>query len=152
MVDQAYAALPHRAAACPDAGGDPWQVSVRSDSAAYEWETLDHWHGRGWRFAVSADMSKQLRREIMALAPEAWTICGQEAKGVIREWAEVSYVPSRATEKQDAPAYRYLAIRVRTPQGVLFGDGASVKHFAVVTNDWKTTGRRSYLAARQGRS
>jgi hypothetical protein len=134
LVDQATAALPHRAA------DDPWQVSVRSDSAAYEQATLDHWHTRGWRFAVSADMSQALQREIVALPPDAWTVCGQEATGVVREWAEVAYVPSRKTEKKDAPIYRYLAIRVRTPQGVLFGDGDSVKHFAVVTNDWQTDG------------
>ena len=134
LVDQAAAALPHRPP------GDPWQVSVRSDSAAYEQATLDHWHQRQWRFAVSADMSTALQREIVALPPAAWTVCGQEATGVIREWAEVAYVPSRKTEKKDAPVYRYLAIRVRTPQGVLFGDGDSVKHFAVVTNDWATAG------------
>ena len=58
LVDTAFAALPHRSAE------DPWQVSVRSDSAAYEWETLDHWHTRRWRFAVSADMSPALRKEI----------------------------------------------------------------------------------------
>jgi hypothetical protein len=139
LVDTAFAALPHRPAA------DPWQVSVRSDSAAYEQETLDHWHQRHWRFAVSADMSKALLREIVALPPEAWRVYAQEERGVIREWAEVAYVPSRKTEKKDAPVYRYLAIRIRTPQGVLFGDGDSVKHFAVVTNDWATAGQTLLL-------
>jgi hypothetical protein len=135
LVDHGFATLPHRPA------DDPWRVSVRSDSAAYEQATLDHWQSRGWRFAVSADMSPALRKEIVALRSEAWTVCGQEANGVIREWAEVAYVPSHKSEKKDAPVYRYLAIRIRTPQGVLFGDGASVKHFAVVTNDWETDGR-----------
>jgi hypothetical protein len=139
LVDTAFAALPHRPAA------DPWQVSVRSDSAAYEQETLDHWHTRRWRFAVSADMSQALLREITALPPEAWSVYAQEERGVIREWAEVAYVPSRKTEKKDAPVYRYLAIRIRTPQGVLFGDGDSVKHFAVVTNDWATAGQTLLL-------
>jgi hypothetical protein len=135
LVDTAVAALPHRPA------DDPWRVSVRSDSAAYEQATLDHWHSRGWRFAVSADLSPSLRKEIIALPPEAWTVCGEEASGVVREWAAVAYVPSRKTEKKDAPVYRYLAIRIRSPQGVLFGDGASVKHFAVVTNEWETNGQ-----------
>jgi hypothetical protein len=135
LVDEAAAVLPARA---PD---DAWQVSVRSDSAAYEQEILDHWHGRGWRFAVSADMSPQLRREILALEPAAWQFWGQEAKGVIREWAEVAFVPGRAGEKRGTTPYRYLAIRVRTPQGVLFGDGNTVKHFAVVTNDWEADGQ-----------
>ena len=136
LVDTAFAALPHRPA------DDPWHVSVRSDSAAYEQATLDHWHQRQWRFAVSADLSKTLLREIVALPPAAWSVYAQEARGVIREWAEVAYVPSRKTEKKDAPVYRYLAIRIRTPQGLLFGDGDSVKHFAVVTNDWQTSGQQ----------
>jgi Transposase DDE domain group 1 len=133
LVDEAYAALPARD---PEA----WEVRVRSDSAAYEQQVLDHWAGRGWRFAVSADMSPQLRREVLALEPEAWQFWTQEAKGVVREWAEVPFVPSRTGEKRDTQPYRYLAIRVRTPQGVLFGDGNTVKHFAVVTNDWETAG------------
>jgi hypothetical protein len=137
LVDQAYASLPARAADAEDA----WQVSVRSDSAAYEQDTLDHWHGRHWRFAVSADMSRQLHAAIVALPPEAWTFWAEEPRGAIREWAEVPFVPSRKVEKKDARPYRYLAIRVRTPQGVLFGDGSTVKHFAVVTNDWGTDGR-----------
>ena len=86
MVDQAYEALPARE------GG--WQVRVRSDSAAYEYEALDHWQERGWKFAVSADMSPQLRAEIEALPLEAWQEWGQERSGVVREWAEVAYVPS----------------------------------------------------------
>lgn len=137
LVDQAFAALPHRPA------DDPWQVNVRSDSAAYGQDILDHWHARRWRFAVRADLSHALHREIVALPPEAWRIYAQAERGGIREWAEVAYVPSRKTEKKDAPVYRYLAIRVRTPpQGVLFGDGDSVKHCAVVTNDWETPGQQ----------
>jgi len=105
-VDEAFAALP---------SGREWKVSVRSDSAAYQGDLLDHWAGKGWRFAVSADMSQQLR-------------------------AEVAYVPSRTSERKDGEPYRYVAIRVRPPQGILFGDGERVRHFAVVTNDWDTPG------------
>ena len=101
LVDEAYAALPARDA------DDDWQVSVRSDSAAYDQQVWDHWQGRGWRFAVSADMSSQLRREILALEPEAWRFWTQEATGVVREWAEVPFVPSRADEKRNTPPYRY---------------------------------------------
>ncbi len=133
MVDQAYQALPARP------GG--WQVRVRSDSAAYEYEALDHWQERGWKFAVSADMSPQLRAEIEALPLEAWQPWAQEPSGVVREWAEVAYVPSRETEKRDTQPYRYVAIRVRGAQGVLFADGATVKHFAVVSNDWEMDGQ-----------
>ena len=98
LVDRAYASLPERE------GG--WQVAVRSDSAAYEGALLDHGAERGWRFAVSADMTPALRREIAALAPEAWQFGKQEREGVVREWAEVPYVPSRQTERRDAQPYR----------------------------------------------
>lgn len=70
-----------------------------------------------------------------------WQPWAQEAEGQVREWAEVPYVPSRRQESKDAPVYRYLAIRVLRQQGALFDDGASVRHFAVVTNWWDWDGR-----------
>lgn len=133
VVDQAYESLPQHE--------DGWQVSVRSDSAAYEQAILDHWAERGWTFAVSADMSRQLRAAIEALLPEAWQMWREEADGYVREWAEVAYVPSRIPEQRDRPPNRYLAIRVRPPQGLLFGDGSAARHFAVVTNDWQAEGQ-----------
>jgi hypothetical protein len=132
LVDTAAKALPPR-----EAG---WQLQIRSDSAAYEHALLDHWRERGWRFAVSADMSPALKREITALPPDAWHSWEIEANGVVREWAEVAYVPSRAVEKKSLPPDRYVAIRLRAAQGSLFADGADVKHFAIVSNDWQTNG------------
>ena len=58
----------------------------------------------------------------------------------LREWAEVPFVPSRRYEHRDAEPYRYLALRIRPPQGTLFGDGAEARHFAIVTNDQDTPG------------
>lgn len=133
LVDRAYASLP------PREGG--WRVAVRSDSAAYDQAVLDHWAGRSWRFAVSADMTLALRKEVLAVAPVAWQAWCQELNGVVREWAEVSFVPTRRYEAHDAQPYRYLAIRLRQPQGRLFGDGNDIKHFAVVTNDWEMPGQ-----------
>lgn len=132
VVDEAYQALPP----------GEWNVRVRSDSAAYEPEgILDHWHGRGWEFAVSADMSPQLRGAIEELAEQEWHAWKTEAKGAVREWAELPYVPSRKQEKKDAPAYRYVAIRVRQQQGQLWPDGSRVRHYAVVTNRWEMGGQ-----------
>jgi hypothetical protein len=133
LVDEAYDSLP--------APAEGWQVGVRSDSAAYEVDLLDHWNGKGWKFAVSADMSQQLRAEIGQLPPQAWQLWGVEKGGFVREWAEVPYVPSRVGEKRETKPYRYLAIRIRSPQGLLFSDGNGVKIFAVVSNDWETEGR-----------
>jgi len=131
VVDEAFAMLP---------SGD-WQVKVRSDSAAYERDILDHWNGRQWGFVVSADMSQQLRQEIERLPNEAWKIWKTEKGGVLREWAEVAYVPSLVNERKDSIPYRYVAIRVRRQQGELFEDGTSVRHFAVVTNLWDMEGQ-----------
>lgn len=143
VVDEAYESLPQRE------GG--WHVRVRSDSAAYDQRVLAHWAGRGWTFAVSADMTRQLRAEIVALGPEAWQPWTQERDGFVREWAEVPYVPSRKQERRDTQPYRYLAIRIRPPQGVLFGDGSAVRHFAVVTNDWEMGGQE-LLAWHRGKA
>jgi DDE family transposase len=147
LVDEAVASLPARGGD----GDDGWQISVRSDSAAYEQDVLDHWDGEGWRFAVSADLSPQLHREILALASDEWVFWAQERDGTVREWAEVPFVPSRKVEQKDARPYRYVAVRVRTAQGVLFGDGSTVRHFAVVTNDWDTPGQ-ALLAWHRGKA
>jgi len=133
LVDDAYEGLPEHP--------EGWQVAVRSDSAAYDGKVLDHWNARGWKFAVSADMSRQLRAEMGQLAPQEWHLWEVEKGGFVREWAEVPFVPSREGEKKGTRPYRYLAIRVRSPQGVLFSDGNKVKTFAVVTNDWQTEGK-----------
>jgi hypothetical protein len=133
VVDDAYAALPSRP--------DGWEVRVRSDSAAYEHRVLDHWADRKWTFAVSADMSQQLKAEIDRIGIDEWQPWAVEKGGFVREWAEVTYVPSRSVEKRDVEPYRYLCIRIRSPQGVLFSDGAGVRLFAVVTNDWQMNGR-----------
>lgn len=137
LVDEAYESLP----------GHPegWRVGVRSDSAAYEVKVLDHWNERGWKFAVSADLSQSLRAEINHLAPQEWQLWEVEEGGFVREWAEVPFVPSRQGEKKGTQPYRYVAIRIRSPQGVLFGDGNTVKTFAVVSNDWETPGRELLL-------
>jgi hypothetical protein len=131
IVDEAYNMLPE----------GPWQVKVRSDSAGYQQDVLDHWQGRGWQFAVSADMSQGLRQEIEALPQGVWKACKEERRGMIREWAEVPYVPARQYEKKDSQPYRYLTIRIRRQQGDLFEDGTGVRHFAVVTNMWDMDGK-----------
>ena len=132
IVDEAFATLPT----------GEWQVKVRSDSAAYQQDVLDHWHGRKWRFAVSADMSIHLRKAIEALPTEAWQMWYTEKGGMIREWAEVPFTPSRKNEKKDTFPYRYLAVRIRHQQGELFEDGTAVRHFCVVTNIWDLEGQK----------
>jgi hypothetical protein len=131
LVDEAYEMLPP----------GPWRVKVRSDSAGYQQECLDRWHNRGWDFAVSADMSQGLKREIERLPDDAWHLWKIEKDGVVKEWAEVPYVPARHYESKNSYPYRYVALRLRRQQGELFSDGASVRHFAVVSNLWDMDGQ-----------
>jgi hypothetical protein len=131
VVDEAYEMLP----------AGPWRVKIRSDSAAYQQGVLDHWDSRGWEFAVSADMSPQLRQEIGKLPADAWHLWKTEGGETIREWAEVPYTPTHQYERKDSQPYRYLAIRVRRQQGELLEDGTGVRHFAVVTNIWDMGGQ-----------
>jgi hypothetical protein len=133
LVDEAFGSLPYRE------GG--WRVQVRSDSAAYEQKVLAHWYNLGWRFAVSADMTPQLHGEIAKLPADAWHFWAEERGGVVREWAEVPFVPSRSSEHWDSQPYRYVAVRIRHVQGTLFTDGNEMKHFAIVSNDWETGGQ-----------
>ena len=130
LVDEAYDTLP----------SGSWEVWIRSDSAAYEQDNLDHWDSNKWKFAVSADMSPQLKGVVEAVPAESWRIMDEKG-GVVREWAEVEYMPSKRNEKKDAKPYRYLAVRLRRQQGELFGDGASVRHFAIVSNIWEMDGK-----------
>ena len=112
------------------------QRFVRGDSALYEQDVLAWCEQpeRGIGYAISADMSLQLHAEIMRLPETAWQL-DRDEPDVIREWAEVPYVPEDGDHRKDRPCVRrYLALRVRKRQGELFADGSMVKHFAIVTN------------------
>jgi hypothetical protein len=141
MIDEALAMLPI----------GEWKVKIRSDSAAYDQDILDHWNGNHWGFAVSADMSKQLKQQIEQLPDNAWQLWKTGKGGIIREWAEVPYVPYREYEKKDSQPYRYIAIRVRWQQGEFFEDGSKVRHYAVATNVWEMEGQ-ALLEWQRGRA
>lgn len=126
--------------ACEALGPGDWEVYIRSDSAAYDQENLDHWNSRGWKFAVSADMSPALKEAVSSMPPQSWRMIDEKG-GVIKEWAEVPYVPSRRLEKKDSQPYRYVGVRLRRQQGELFIDGNSVRYLAVVSNIWEMPGQ-----------
>jgi hypothetical protein len=106
------------------------QIRLRADSALYEHALLDWMAGQNIGFAVSADMSPQLRAPIEALPETAWQTDREEADAV-RQWAEVMFVSS---EQRSPQPHRYLAIRVLKKQGSLFADGSDRRHFCIVTN------------------
>jgi len=120
------------------------RISVRIDSAGYEHEVLNWCRedvaGRPpITFAISADMSQELRGVIQALPETAWQKMDEGAR-CVRSWAEVEFVPSKGSTKKGRRPDRYLAIRIQHRQRTLFADGSDVKHFAVVTNDWDRDG------------
>lgn len=124
VVEKAVAALP----------GKLDKIYVRGDSALYEHELMAWMDSRAIAYAISADMSTQLKAAIAALPEDHWRLERQETDAV-REWAEVNYVPDDGIHKKDhATPRRYLAIRIRPLQGDLLGASTGIKHFAIVTN------------------
>jgi hypothetical protein len=118
-------------------------IRVRSDSAAYVHELLD-WCREEKKarppieFAISADVSEELRAAIRDVPEAAWKALRKfNEKGLVvgrKEWAEVEFVPSHPSRKKRMQPDRYLAIRIRPAQGQLFVDGNAYHYFAVVTN------------------
>jgi hypothetical protein len=106
------------------------QIRLRGDSALYEHALLDWMAGQKIGFAVSADMSRELRASIEALPETAWRTDREESDAV-RQWAEVMFV---SAEQRSSQPHRYLAIRILKKQGSLFADGSDRRHFCIVTN------------------
>lgn len=124
VVQKAMGALP----------GGVEQVYLRGGSALYEHDLMDWLDEQGIGFAISADMSPQLRAAIETLPEAAWQTDTHE-RDAARQWAEVAYVPDDGKfQKQTPVKHRYLAIRILKNQGSLFADGSDRRHFAVVTN------------------
>lgn len=110
------------------------EIRLRGDSALYEHDAMTWMDEHRVRYAISVRMSQQIKDCIEALPEDHWKPAGEEAD-VIREWAEVNYVPSDGNwSKEHATPRRYLAIRIKPKQGELLGDGTGLKHFAIVTN------------------
>jgi hypothetical protein len=109
-------------------------LALRADSALYETAVLRWCEDKQIAYAISADMSEQLKCEIRRLPESAWQVERAEPDA-IRSWAEVPYVPDDGDHRKDRPCLRrYLAVRVQPRQGTLFADGSSVHYFAIVTN------------------
>jgi len=117
-------------------------LAFRGDSACYEYELLrwlcDEQREDGPKgridFAVSAVMSPELKASSLKIKEEQWATFGVEADGVLRQWAELGFVPSERYEKKDSRPLRFVGLRIVKPQGELFDDGSAHKTFAVCTN------------------
>jgi hypothetical protein len=92
-------------------------------------------------FAVSARMHPALHQEIVATAEAQWQPYSEDS-AAIKECAEVDYVPEESAENRYREPLRYVAIRIRKKQGMLFADGSAVKYFAVIGNRWDWTPKK----------
>ena len=135
VAKAAFAALPETVT----------EFYYRGDSACHENDLLD-WLRDEQReggpvgrigFAISARMSGALREAVVAVPESDWQEYGKRDEQVIRECAEVAFVPGERSEKKDRQPLRYVGLRIRRRQGDLFPDGSGPKHFAVLSNlDW----------------
>jgi hypothetical protein len=124
------------------------EFAYRADSASYQHDLLNWLRGENkWdrprcpvTFAISADMTPQLKAVIEGMEESAWATLknrdGSEPKeeGITREWAEIPFVPEAEGVKKDSKPDHYIAIRVTRHQQLLFDDGNSVRYYALVTN------------------
>jgi hypothetical protein len=135
VAQAAFAALP----------GTVKEYYYRGDSACHE-KGLVNWLRNEQResgppgrigFALSARMSEALHAAMQAVPEAEWQSYGDPQGEEIRECADVPFVPGEKAEKKDTQPLRYVAIRIRKPQGELFDDGSRVRHFAVLSNLWE---------------
>jgi hypothetical protein len=93
------------------------KVRLRMDTQGYEWELLRYLaEGINPRFgvidfAIGADMTPELKKEIGKLREEEWHELPRKPGQVAQQWAEVCYVPNASATKKDGPQYRFLVTR-----------------------------------------
>lgn len=132
------------------------EIFLRSDSALYDHEVIEfckdggaNGTGREIFFAISADMTEELRAKAVAVPEAEWKpLVGLREEDLLpgrKQWAEVEFVPRKPGENKTLRPDRYLAIRVSPSQRELFADGHRYHYFAVVTNRWKEKGNEVIL-------
>jgi len=119
-VQRAFANLP------------PWVTArrFRADSAAYYTPLLKYLVQEEIGFAISADMTKELRACCTAVATKRWTGLDTREREQV-DVAEVEFAPG--DWPRAAWPLRYVALRFTPCQQELFA-GKSVSYHAVVTN------------------
>jgi hypothetical protein len=102
----------------------------RADSAAYYAPLLKYLVREKIGFAISADMTKELRACCAAVAKRRWALLDAREREQV-DIAEVEFTPG--DWPRDAWPLRYIALRFTPCQQELF-EGKSVRYHAVVTN------------------
>jgi len=127
LIKRGFAALPDSVK----------RLHFRADSACYE-EPVLKWLADPERkegpqgdigFAISADMTPDLRKVCEQVT--LWKLYENRVDETV-EWAEVEFAPGD-WPKESNPL-RYLALRIRKKQGLLFANGSETKYLAVVSN------------------
>lgn len=118
---------------------------VRGDSALYEQKVLRMLDRESVEFAISADVTTQLREEMKKIPKNEWNKYWKitsEGRRVDteKEWAEVAFVPEEKGAKKGERPFRYVGIRIPKKEPDLFE--GRYYHFAVVTNRWDMEGNK----------
>ncbi len=114
----------------------------RGDSACHESRLIswlsDPQRGRepggAIGFAISASSSEGLSKALKKIPDRCWKTFDTESDGTMRQYAEVTFVPSDGYEQKESKPLRYVGLRLLKAQGVLFADGSDRRHYAVITN------------------
>ncbi|HEX7610338.1 MAG TPA: IS1380 family transposase, partial [Solirubrobacteraceae bacterium] len=122
-VQRAFATLP------------PWvgERRFRADSAAYYTPLLKYLVREKIAFAISADMTQELRACCSAVATQRWVRLDTREREAV-DLAEVEFTPGEWP--RDAWPLRYLALRFTPCQQELF-ESKGVRYHAVVTNRYE---------------
>ena len=102
----------------------------RADSAAYYTPLLKHLVKEEIGFAISADMSPQLRERCVAVPVGGWSALDTREREQV-DWAEVEFEPGEWPK--GARPLRYVALRFTPRQTELF-DAKGPSYHAVVSN------------------
>ncbi len=110
----------------------PWVIErrFRADSAAYYTPLLKYLVHEKIGFAISADMTKELRACCTAVAPERWALLDTREREQV-DLAELEFTPG--DWPRNAKPLRYIALRFTLLQGELF-DKTGIRYHAVVSN------------------
>lgn len=115
------------------------KLCFRADSACYEQSVLrwlaDEQRADGPRgpigFTISADMTTELQSACSEVAEDQWLLVDERAGETVC-CADIEFTPG--TWPKDAAPLRYVAVRIKKRQGLLFASGYEQKILAVVSN------------------
>jgi hypothetical protein len=107
------------------------KVYYRGDTASYQRDLLQYCaEGKNERFgviefAIGVDVTLEFKRAVAEVEEGDWHTLEREVDGQLvptgQEWAEVCFVPNWTAQRNDAPTYRFLAIRELLQQAELPG-------------------------------